>query len=88
MIDKNATCNDFYTSLIARVGSKGEEAGDRVSNQETLLKNLANLRESISGVNLDEEMANMIAFQHGYNATARVVTTFDKMLETIIQMGA
>lgn len=88
MIDANTTFNDFYTSLISKIGTQGEEASDRVKNQETLLKNLTNMRESISGVNLDEEMANMVAFQHGYNATARVVSMFDKMLDTIIRMGA
>lgn len=88
MIDDNTTFNDFYIALVSRVGTQGEEAGDRVKNQETLLKNLTNLRESVSGINLDEEMANMVAFQHGYNATARVVSMFDKLLETIIRMGA
>ena len=88
MIDASTTFNDFYTSLISKIGTQGEEAGDRVKNQETLLKNLTNIRESISGINLDEEMSNMVAFQHGYNATARVISTFDKMLETIIRMGA
>ncbi|MDI9426231.1 MAG: flagellar hook-associated protein FlgK [Spirochaetota bacterium] len=87
MVDKNATFNDFYVSLISRIGSQGEEAADRIKNQETLLKNLANLRESVSGINLDEEMANMIAFQHGYNASARVINTMDRMLETIIRLG-
>ena len=88
MVDDNTTFNDFYTSLISKIGTQGEEAGDRVKNQETLLKNLTNLRESISGVNLDEEMANMVTFQHGYNAAARIVSMFDKLLETIIRMGA
>ncbi len=87
MVDKNATFNDFYISLISRIGSQGEEAADRIKNQETLLKNLANLRESVSGINLDEEMANMIAFQHGYNASARVINTMDQMLQTILRLG-
>ncbi len=87
MVDVNATFNDFYISLISRAGTQGEEAQDRIRNQETLLKNLANLRESVSGVNLDEEMANMVAFQHGYNAAARVISTMDKMLETILRLG-
>lgn len=87
MIDSNATFNDFYTSLISRIGSQGEEAKDRIASQETLLKNLANLRESVSGVNLDEEMANMVQFQHGYNASARVIAMIDRMLETIIKLG-
>jgi len=88
MVDKNATFNEFYTSLISRIGTQGEESNDRLTNQNTLLKNLLNLRESVSGVNLDEEMANMVAFQHGYNAAARVITTMDRMLDVIInRMG-
>ncbi len=87
MIDSNTTFNEYYNALIARVGTQGEEAKDRIRNQETLLKNLTNLRESVSGINLDEEMANMVSFQHGYNASARVVSMVDKMLETIIRLG-
>jgi len=87
MVDSAATFNDYYVSLVSKIGTQGEEAKDRVQNQETLLKNLTNLRESVSGVNLDEEMASMVAFQHGYNANARMISTFDKMYETIIRLG-
>ena len=45
---------------------------------------LQNLKESISGVSLDEEMANMIRFQHAYNAAARMMTAVDETLDTII----
>ncbi|MFA5519885.1 MAG: flagellar basal body rod C-terminal domain-containing protein, partial [Spirochaetota bacterium] len=79
---------EFYTSLISRIGSQGEEAKNRMENQTVMMKNLENIRESISGINLDEEMANMISFQHGYNAAARVISTFDNMLDVIInRMG-
>jgi len=88
MIDANTTFNDFYISLISKIGTLGEETKDRITNQETLLKNLTNLRESISGINLDEEMTAMISFQHGYNASARVITMFDKMIDIIINLGA
>ena len=88
MVDNNTTFNDYYIATVSRIGTQGEEAKDRIQNQETLLKNLANLRESVSGINLDEEMANMVAFQHGYNASARVISTMDQMLDTIInRMG-
>ncbi len=88
MIDDNSTFNDFYTAVISRIGTQGEETKDRIKNQEALLKNLSNLRESVSGINLDEEMANMVAFQHGYNASARVISVMDQMLNTIInRMG-
>jgi len=88
MVDSKTTFNEFYTSLISRIGSQGEEAKNRVENQTVMLKNLQNIRESVSGINLDEEMANMIAFQHGYNAAARLISTFDNMLDVIInRMG-
>ncbi len=88
MVDSKTTFNEFYTSLISRIGSQGEEAKNRVENQTVMLKNLDNIRESVSGINLDEEMANMIAFQHGYNAAARLISTFDNMLDVIInRMG-
>lgn len=87
MVDSSSTFNDYYVSLISKIGAQGEESKDRVTNQETILKNLSNLRESVSGVNLDEEMASMVAFQHGYNANARMISTFDKMYETIIRLG-
>ena len=88
MVDKSVTFDDFYVSLISRVGSQGEESRDRFTNQETILKNLTNLRESISGINLDEEMTNMIAFQRGFEASARVMNVLNEMLNTIInRMG-
>ncbi|HPA72581.1 MAG TPA: flagellar hook-associated protein FlgK [Spirochaetota bacterium] len=87
MVDSNSTFNEFYNGLIARIGTQGQQAQDRVRNQQTLLTNLKNMRESVSGINLDEEMSNMVMFQHGYNASARVISMFDKMLETIIRLG-
>jgi flagellar hook-associated protein 1 FlgK len=88
MVDKSATFNDFYISLISRIGTQGQESKDRLMSQEVLLKNLTNLRESVSGVNMDEEMSNMIAFQRGYEASARVINTINEMLNTIInRMG-
>jgi flagellar hook-associated protein 1 FlgK len=46
------------------------------------------MREALSGVNIDEELANMIKYQHGYSSAARFVTEVDKMLDTIINRMA
>ncbi len=88
MVDTKSTFNEFYTALISRIGTQGEETKNRIENQTVMLKNLENMRQSVSGINLDEEMAGMVAFQHGYNANARMISTIDKMLETIIRLGA
>ena len=48
------------------------------------MEDLLNLRDSISGVNIDEELAEIMKFQHGYNAAARFITVWDSMLDAII----
>ena len=53
-------------------------------SQNAIMDDLRNLRDSISGVNIDEELAEIIKFQHGYNAAAKFVSVIDEMLDTVI----
>jgi flagellar hook-associated protein 1 FlgK len=87
MVGMNETYNDFYTAVIAKTGVTAEQAEIQTKTADTLVEQLKGLRQSLSGVNLDEEMANLIMFQHAYNASARFVSIQDRMLETIIRMG-
>ena len=48
------------------------------------MEDLHNLRDSISGVNIDEELAEVMKFQHGYNAAAKFITVWDSLVDTII----
>ncbi len=88
MVDTKSTFNEFYTAVVSRIGTQGEETTNRMQSQTALMKNLENMRQSVSGINLDEEMAAMVQYQHGYNAAARMISTIDKMLETVIKLGA
>jgi len=78
------TFEDYYRAVIGQLGVAGQEARRMVENQELLVSQLQNNRESVSGVSLDEEMVNMIRFQHAYSAAARLVTVIDEMLDRII----
>lgn len=83
------TIDDFYRAQLGKLGVDSQEASRMVDNQQLLVDQLDNKRMSFSGVSLDEEMTNMVRFQHGYNAAARVVTVMDEMLDKIINgMGA
>jgi flagellar hook-associated protein 1 FlgK len=83
-----ATFDDYFADTVAEIGLKGEEAERALETQEQIMKDLRDMRESISGVNIDEEVAQMIKYQHGYQAAARFVTQVDRMLDTIInRMG-
>jgi flagellar hook-associated protein 1 FlgK len=55
--------------------------------QAVLVNYMGNQRESVSGVSLDEEMANLLKFQKSYGAAARLVTMLDSMFERILGMG-
>ncbi len=88
MVGDNSTFDEYYTALISEIGSKGEQSKLETDIANKLVDNYKNLRQSVSGVNLDEEMANLVMYQHGYNAAARVVSIMDRMLDTIInRMG-
>jgi len=84
----NGTFDDYTKSLISALGVDTQEAIRMTDNQQLLLTQIENRRESVSGVSLDEEMSNMIKFQHGYNSAARMVTAIDEMLEVVVnKMG-
>lgn len=81
---ESVTVDDYWRSVTADVGVQSQESERMVSNQEVLLEQLESKRQSLSGVSLDEEMTNMIKYQHAYNAAARFITTIDEQIETIV----
>ncbi|MBW5448478.1 flagellar hook-associated protein FlgK [Cohnella sp. CFH 77786] len=80
----SGTIDDYYRALIGQLGVQSEDAHRQVDNQDALLAQIDERRQSVSGVSLDEEMSDLIKFQHAYNAAARCMTTFDEMLDRII----
>ncbi|MBP5175555.1 MAG: flagellar hook-associated protein FlgK [Treponema sp.] len=88
MVGKSRTFDDYFADSVTNVGLKGEQAQNMLASQNAIMSDLTALRDSISGVNVDEELADIIKFQHGYNAAARFITVQDQLLETIInRMG-
>ena len=78
------TLGMFYSDMIAELGSSSREAQRMVINQEALVEQSQTRRESIRGVSLDEEMANMVLYQHAFDSSARVISVMDEMLNTIV----
>lgn len=78
------TLSQTFNAIISQLGVRALETQSMVENADILVNHLGNLREAVSGVNLDEEMADMIRFQHSYAAAARVMTAMDEALEVII----
>ncbi|MCP4581888.1 MAG: flagellar hook-associated protein FlgK [candidate division Zixibacteria bacterium] len=84
MNSKSATFGDFYNSMIGTIGVRTREAQNLAENQASLVFHIENNRQALEGVSLDEEMTNMIKFEHAYEAAARVITAMDEALNTII----
>lgn len=80
----DGTFDEFYRSIVGALGVQSQEANRQATNQQILVDQIDSRRQSVSGVSLDEEMANMIKFQHAYSAAARVMTTFDETLDKVI----
>ncbi|MCK9221902.1 MAG: flagellar hook-associated protein FlgK [Limnochordia bacterium] len=80
-----ANYQEYFTALIAGLGVEARHAENMTTNQTMLVRQLGNLRYSTSGVSLDEEVANIIKYQHAFNASARVVSVIDEMLTTLIE---
>lgn len=84
MVGQMKTFDDYFAESVTNVGLKGEQAQTNLLSQNSIMDDLKNLRDSISGVNIDEELADIMKFQHGYNAAAKFVTVWDSLLDTII----
>lgn len=79
-----ATAGTFYKTLVGQLGVQSQEATRQTENSNYLVEQVNARRQSVSGVSLDEEMSNMLVFQHAYSAAARFMTTYDEMLDKLI----
>lgn len=81
-----ATYNDYYSSLVGKIGIETQRATSAQQSQGDIVSQLKNIRESISGVSLDEETTKMIEFQKSFDASARLVRTADEMMDTVLNL--
>ena len=78
--------NDYYGAIVRDTGNEVLKADAYYNHQSDMMVQLENQRESVSGVSLDEEMINLIKFQNAYTAAAKMITTADEMMQTVLQM--
>jgi flagellar hook-associated protein 1 len=82
----NQTFSEAYSQVVMRLGAALSKANDQVSNHQTVATLLANQRDSVSGVSMEEEMTNLVTFQRAYQASAQVMTTVNQMLQTLVNL--
>ena len=78
------TIEDYYHSMVGSIGIVSSSISRNTEFNEMMVNELSTLRNSISAVSLDEEMTNLIKYQHAYQAAAKLITISDEMLDTLI----
>lgn len=85
---QNATggtaANAYYTDVINKLAVEVNQADTTLKNQKSQLQSLTQQRDSVSAVSLDEEMTNLMKYNHAYQANAKVITTVSQLLDTVI----
>ncbi|GMO46909.1 MAG: flagellar hook-associated protein FlgK [Termitinemataceae bacterium] len=87
MVGRLGTMDDYFADSVARIASLGEISRKQLETNNLRMKFLHEERQSTSGVNMDEELSNMIKYQHGYQAAARFVATVNSMLDILMRLG-
>jgi flagellar hook-associated protein 1 FlgK len=80
------TFDEFHQGFLATTGARSAAATRARENQDVLLEQVDNLRQSVSGVSLDEELTDLIKFQRSYEMAARSIQTTNEMMETLLNM--
>ncbi len=85
-VDGQYTISEYYNALIGDIGVQARDAKASRTNEELLVQQIDSSREGIKGVNIDDELIQMIQTQHIYQSASRIITTIDSMLESIINL--
>lgn len=79
-----STFKDYYTNFTGELATRGKELYTSSQNQATMVQNIDDQRQAEAGVSSDEELTNLIKYQHAYNASSRFITVIDQMMEHIV----
>jgi len=83
---ETTSMDDYYQSLVGDIGITTEAANDNQSFAQSTLNNLQDVQDSVSGVNLDEEMTELLQIQQAYEANSKMITIADDMLQSLLQV--
>lgn len=79
------TATQAYSDIVGDIGLRKQNARLEAETREGILAQVTTMRESASGVNLDEEMVNLTKYQRAYDASAKVLSTADQLLADLIE---
>jgi flagellar hook-associated protein 1 FlgK len=82
----NTSVDAAYRKMIVASGVETATAAGNLATQSVVSSNVDSARDSVAGVSIDEEMTNMLQFQHAYQAAGKMVQTINSMLDDLMNM--
>ena len=82
-----ASYQSAYAQIVSEVGNKTREVEVTITAQESVFKQAQDAQQSLSGVNLDEEAANLLRYQQAYQASGKMIEIATKLFDTLLQLG-
>ena len=79
-----SSTDDLYRKMIVKLGSQSQSVQQKAATQQNVVLQVEASRDSMSGVDLDEEQTNMVTYQQAYNAAAQYLTVINGLLDTLI----
>jgi flagellar hook-associated protein 1 FlgK len=86
VVNVTSTIEEYYHSLVGAIGITSSSVSRGMVFEEEMVSSLQEMRDAISAVSLDEEMTNLIKYQHAYASAAKLITAADEMLQTLLDM--
>ena len=83
---QTGTLDGYYQDLVGELGILAEDTYQGQDFTQTLINGLQEVRDSVSGVNLDEELTEMMKAQHAYEAASKIISVTDQMMQTLLSL--
>jgi flagellar hook-associated protein 1 len=80
------TLDSYYQDLVGELGTLTQDTNQKQDFAQTVMDGLQQVRDSVSGVNLDEELTEMMKVQHAYQAASKIITVTDQMMQTLLSL--
>lgn len=82
----SANISNYYGAIVSQLGTDIKSANTTLESQHSIVEQLSNIKEQISGVSLDEESIKLMAYQRGFQASSRVITIIDELMQELVNI--
>ena len=80
----SSTISDFYSNIVSNIGTQSQSANTNYTNSTSVLTNLQNQLSSSVGVNMNQQMTNLVNYQNSYQAAAKITSSVETIMTALL----